>query len=81
MPAGNVIVVREVSAFNANAVSNEIAHLFSSVTSITIYQKDLSPQVSDIESRRTVLLPGDTIVASNGGDVDMVVSGYLLTLP
>lgn len=78
---GFLAVVRCVTAFNASAIINEIAEVALGSSATTFYQKDLAQQVCDITELRVVVPAGDSIVAASGADVDVTVSGYLLSLP
>lgn len=86
-PAGVVGVVTWVTAFNASAVTTETFNLVHQPSDATLAWGTLSQEIGapDIFSRtmelRFVFYTGEQLHAFGDGDIDMSVSGYLLTLP
>ena len=87
VPTGFVAVIRTITAFNASVIAPETAALVLVAEDVTIWQSLLTPgppdvpNSSEVVNMRTVLNPGQAIATNNGSDVDMTVSGYLLSLP
>lgn len=87
VPAGYIAVIRSVTAFNASPVVPEDGHVYLGDSSVTIYQRTLStflpssPGYYDAQELRVVVDAGDRIHVEGGPDVDVSVSGYLLSLP
>lgn len=81
VPAGYRAVIRCICSFNGSAIINEISEMTIGSTGATFYQRDLGQQVCDITELHVVVDEGDTIVWGGGIDVDITVSGYLLSLP
>lgn len=81
VPSGYRAVIREITAFNGNLAIPETAQIFFQGSGIMIWNALLDGQSYVAEQLRTVLNPGDRFLHGNGPDVDMVVSGYLLSLP
>ena len=83
-PAGAVVVVRDICAFNPNALIPETAALVHSPSGATVYQasnlfsSDPDGGGYDHLDCRIVLNPGESLATNNGADIDMIVSGYLL---
>ena len=86
-PAGSIIVVRDIAAFNPNAILPETAALVHHPSGATVYQASnlfsASPTNGGYDHLecRIVLNPGETLTTNNGGDIDMFVSGYELRAP
>ena len=83
-PAGYTVVVRDICAFNPNALIPETAALVHHPSEATVFQASnlFSASPSDggyqhLECR-IVLNPGETLTTNNGSDIDMFVSGYQL---
>lgn len=74
-------VLRWVTGFNSDGVLDHIIHLTETVTGATIVQANLNPQQSESLEFRVVLYAGQQIRNDSDGEVDITVSGYLLTLP
>lgn len=78
--------MRCVTAFNASSVIPESAQVYLGHSSCTIYEVLLSVFVGptqnyyDTRELRVVVEATDTINVSSGADVDVTVSGYLLTV-
>jgi hypothetical protein len=87
VPAGYRAVVRSVTAINLYSSTSEPAQLRSSVGGLIIVGAYLSTFVSSPPwnaitwDLHYVANAGEGIYTQNGPDVDMTVSGYLLTLP
>ena len=84
---GTVVIISDIAAFNPNAVIPETAALVHHPSSATIFQAsnlfsgDPSSGGYVHERCHKVLGPGDSCTTNNGSDVDMFVSGYILSLP
>ena len=81
VPVGFRAVVRDITAFNASAVAPENAQVVIVGLAITIWQALVAPSSFSGISFRVVIDEGETISTDPGTDVDMTVSGYLLSLP
>lgn len=74
-------VVRQVTVFNANAALSRNASLVHMASDCTIYQRAISANSWYSDEMRFVMNPGDELLLLTDPEVDMTVSGYLLTLP
>lgn len=87
VPDGFIAIVRCVTGFNASVGLPEDAQVFLGHSSVTIWQYTLtpydpsSPGFYATDELRVVVEATDTINVSSGLDVDMTVSGYLLSTP
>jgi hypothetical protein len=81
VPEGYRAVIRCITSFNGSAVINEVSALIHLTSGATLYQKDLGQQVWDAEDVHIVLNELEEITNAGGDDIDISVSGYLLTLP
>lgn len=81
VPTGFRAVIRNVSSFNADAIDTNDAQLVHVPSSCTIYQRTLGLQQWADDDLRLVIEEGETVSVLPGFEVDMYVSGYLLTLP
>lgn len=86
VPGGTIAIIRCITAFNASAIIPESAQVFLGHSSCTIYEVTLNVFIGpsrdyyDAIELRVVVEADDTINVSSGADVDMTVSGYLLTV-
>jgi len=87
VPAGMRYVIRDICAFNPNAIVPEAAALVHHPSGCTVFQASnlFSADPSNggyvhLECR-IVVDAGESLTTNNGADVDMFVSGYALTLP
>lgn len=81
VPAGFRAVLRDVSAFNADAVDTNDLQLVDGESGCTIYQRTLGLQEWINDELRIVINEGQTVSVLPGFEVDVVVSGYLLAVP
>ena len=87
VPDGFIAVIRCITSFNASIGIPEQAQVVLGHSSVTIYQKTLSPYLPtsltyyDCTEMRVVVEATDVITVYGDGDIDMTVSGYLLTTP
>lgn len=89
VPDGFIAVIRCITAVNTNPVGlPENAQVYLGHSSCTIFEQTISPVFggagiqSSIVDMRVVVEATDTMVIdNNGADIDMTVSGYLLTTP
>ena len=73
--------MRGLTAFNASALIPETAQLLISTLSITLWQVELGPGTIETPDLRVAIRAGELLEIASGSDVDMTVSGYVLTLP
>ncbi len=82
--AGGTTVIRDIAAFNPNAVLPETAALVHHPSGATVYQASnlfsASPTNGGYDHLecRFVLAAGETLTTNNGADIDMFVCGYFL---
>lgn len=88
VPSGFVAVIRSITAVNTNAIGiPEGFSVYLGHSSCTIVEATLSPILptssgqSMIVEMRCVVEATDTINITNDADVDVTVSGYLLSTP
>ena len=81
VPAGYRAVIRSIAAFNANGLLGEPLQLSLTSTGATFFKATIAAESSINVDMHVVVNSTDTIVVSAGVDIDVVVSGYLLTLP
>lgn len=87
VPAGYLAVIRCITAVNTGPDLPEHGQVFLGHSSCTIWSAVLSPFLpsspgnSATINLRVVVESTDTIQVNNGPDVDVTVSGYLLSLP
>jgi hypothetical protein len=74
-------VIREITVFNANGVLSRNAELVHDASDCTIYQRAIGAKEWYSDQMRFVGNPGDSFTLLTDPDVDMTISGYLLTLP
>jgi hypothetical protein len=84
---GYVAVVRCVIVFNSSGIAPATAHLVLEPSAVTIFQWVLGSTNqgggSDViyQDMRAVFHAGEKLVTANDGTIDMLVSGYMLSLP
>ena len=87
VPAGYVVVISDIAAFNPNAIVPETAALVHHPSGATIWQASNlfsgDPSGGGYAHLRChmVLSPGDSVTTNNGADIDLFVCGYWLSLP
>ncbi len=87
MPEGFVAVIRCVTGFSASSFAPETGQVTLGHSSVTVWYAEFSPEgLSDTffyrtDELRVVVEATDHILVSSGPDVDISVSGYLLSLP
>jgi hypothetical protein len=81
VPAGYRAVIRSVAGFNASGFVGEVLQLTLNSSLATFYKAVIPQQVAVNVDMHVVVNEGDTIVVAAGLAVDVVVSGYLLSLP
>lgn len=81
VPAGYRAVIRCITSFNGSALINEISAVILVVADVTLYQVNLGPNEWETHDLRIVVNPGEAFTNAGGDDIDITVSGYLLTLP
>lgn len=86
VPDGYLAVIRCVTGFSAADFSPEIGQVVLGHSSCTVWYNEFNPVSSGpyafyrTDDLRVVVEAGDTINVTNGTDVDVTVSGYLLTV-
>lgn len=81
VPAGFTLVIRCVTFFNADALLAKSGELIDVTSDCTIVQRSVAPEASEINDMRVVLDEGQELQVTAEAEMDVTVSGYLLSLP
>lgn len=81
VPAGFRAVIRDVEVFNADPLSTNDAQIVHVDSNCTVYQRTIGLQQWLHDELRIAADAGETFSFLPGFDVDMYVTGYLLSLP
>lgn len=87
VPDGYVAVIRWVTGFNASDIEPEVGQVVLGHSSCTVWYVEFNPTglgsayFYQSDELRVVVEAEDHILVMNGPDVDVTVSGYLLSTP